>query len=163
MMRSAALPVRTLRSLSASTTFSSLPSSSVSQLVHSRRSLSLLPTAADRPIRPTPAPIPIAPDTPDKDITFRFDPSAYVYLRPKAAIGRETQVQEYIPGWFVKAFGPVLQSFVKMNKQARAIEATRNMLGQASDGLVRNEEFFWEGMYRKHGTAGHGKGGSRFW
>lgn len=40
---------------------------------------------------------------------------------------------------------PAVNLLKKHSKQGTAIEATRNFLGQASDGLVRNEEFFWTG------------------
>lgn len=148
MLRSAALPLRSVLSSSSPSALHAVPSLSPSvAAVVARRPFSILPAPKDRPLPPMPETVAVSPTTPDKDITFRFDPSAYVYLRPKASIGMDTTTVEYMPQWLKRLVRPLAVAIVSKNKQSIAIEATRNFLGQASDGLVRSEEFFWEGQY----------------
>ncbi|KAL7409347.1 ubiquinol-cytochrome C chaperone-domain-containing protein [Mrakia frigida] len=136
-MRVPSTPLRSLRTLASSASSSALPFAPSSSLLlqTSFRSLS-----TNTPSPPTPR---TGLDASGKKIVLKYDPSIYLYLRPKHQVGIQTSVKEDLPPWFHALVRPLVQAMRKSSKQGTAIEATRNFVGQASDGLVRNEDFFW--------------------
>ncbi|CED85220.1 Ubiquinol cytochrome c reductase assembly protein CBP3 [Phaffia rhodozyma] len=79
----------------------------------------------------------------DSPSSRRIDPSLYIGVRPNSLPGLPPPSGiKYHP--LVMKF---LSAFVKVagsNSTSKAIDGTRYILGQACDGLERNEDFFWE-------------------
>lgn len=76
----------------------------------------------------------------------KIDPSLYVATKPSLVPG--------VPKPSGKTYSPLVQKVVKTigsavfrNKTSRAISNTRYILGFCTEGVERNEEFFWDGAY----------------